>query len=340
MLSFNPSRNSGTKVSMFKFLFLVLFGIVVVSLMSSVSYAKTYGRLRVKVVIKESGKPVKDLGVNLVKIESGKTYEKKTNDKGEVVFEKLVAERGKYMVLVGFLNRKGTIMAYIPERYKYYVSIEKGKETYLEVKMVIGGVLTGRLLIKEEDGNIKPLGGKYIFCAGKDFGSMLQKTKDDGKFWCIGAESEYFITLDRDYIRNGTYYFKYFATKVKVKSGEIKDLGDIIAYDFTDGTGIEGYVYSEETGKPIEGASITVTKKVERVSGNFVKLDYIQTDTDKNGYFKATPLPEGEYTVVSYFYDHEKDTRVTEIKLIKVKVVKNKLRKIKIFLKARKKKER
>ncbi len=321
----------------------ILFGVVVVSLLSSVSYAKTYGRLRVKVVIKESGKPVKDLGVNLVKIESGKTYEKKTNDNGEVVFEKLVAERGKYMVLVGFLNRKGTIMAYIPERYKYYVSIEKGKETYLEVKMVIGGVLTGRLLIKEEDGKIKPLGGKYIFCAGKDFGSMLQKTKDDGKFWCIGKESEYFVTLDRNYIRNGTYYFKYFATKVKVKSGEIKDLGDIIAYDFTNGTGIEGYVYSKETGKPIEGASITITRKVERVSGNFVKLDYIQTDTDKNGYFKATPLPEGEYKVTIDVLDYIEKKKNRELKyeeydkyimsIKKVKVVKGKKRKIIIKMK-------
>ncbi len=350
MLKINLSRTSGKVFSLlfnFKFLFVVLFGVVIVSLLSSVSYAKTYGRLRVKVVMKDTGKPVKGLGVTVFCIENNKEYHAKTNEKGIAVFEKLIPRKGKwdYEVFAGLINIKGSILAYVPERYRNYVKIEEGKEVYIEIKMILGGVLTGRLLIKEEDGSIKPLAERFIYCVGENTGSMLHETKKDGKFWCIGNEGEYFITLDRDFIRKGIYYFKYFATRVKVKSGEIKDLGDIIAYDFTDKTGIEGYVYSKETGKPIEGAHIVISKKVERVKGSIVKLDFIKIGTDKNGYYRAAPLPEGVYNIWIDVWDYienkkGKDLEDEEYKkyylvIKKVEVRKGKLKRLDIRIRTK-----
>ena len=318
-----------------RFVLLFLFIAVMIVGIVSDSYCTVYGRLKVRVIKKDTEKAVAKLSVYVFDIESGKQYKGITDNKGYVVFEKLRAKR-RYKVMPMFENIEGSKLAYVPERYVYFVDIAPGKAHYITVKLVLGGLLTGKLLIKDEKG-VKPLKGKYIYCVGKDVGSYLERIREDGKFYCIGRESEYFITLDRDYKRGKTNYFRYFKTKVKVKMGEIRDLGDIIAYDFTDKTGIEGYVYSKETDKPIEGASIIISKKVERFKGVYVKLDYISTETDKNGYFNASPLPEGEYNVNSYLYSLEENKTVTEYKTIKVvKVNKGRRAKINIFLKYKK----
>jgi len=259
------------------------------------SYGVVYGRLSGRVVRKSTGEGLE--GVTIFVSSRDKIFcDKKlvSDNKGYFRVEKLHPQR--YFITISHYSLKDKPGQYLmPEKDPIYFQIKPGEEKFIKVEERLCGTAFGRVLIKDKNG-INPIVDETVVLRAKiQRHSMKAVTNEQGKYMVGGFNGEYFIEVS---IERGKAYHTKYLTKIKLEEGKRKELPDIV-FDFTNKTGVEGYVYSESSGNPIEGAHINFGKEVEVFDNVTRGLEFCGISTDSNGYFYAHPLPVG---IIKVFY--------------------------------------
>jgi len=268
----------------------VLLGLVLIFcliLFVEFSYGVVYGRLSGRVVRKSTGEGLE--GVTIwIDSQDRFHYSKKviTDKDGYFRVEKLYPQR--YLLYISGTN------GLLPEKHVITVQLKSGEERYIEVAEELAGRITGSVLIKDKNG-IRPLSGVIVCLRGKTHRHpMYFKTKEDGKYILLGLEGEFFIEVK--YNKEKLIYKKY-VTKIYLGKGQEIKQPDIV-FDFTNKTGVEGYVYSENSDRPIEDVNVCFYRDEEVFKNINKTLVYCEVYTDSNGYYNAYPLPYGEINIL------------------------------------------
>ncbi len=325
------SRNSGTKVSMFSFLFnfkflfnfRFLFVVMFFVVMSLNLSAFVSSRIEGVVVDKETGKPIEGAKVmvcgNVLGFEL-QCKETKTDERGFYAIEKLIRE-GKYYVRVFKDGYVSNIEEYQLDSYlfhkmieKYEFEIKKGDIKRINIGLERGGDI--ELKVNKKDKN-----GLNIYSGGLDI--KVYKKYEEGdpeptrKYGGYIIRDRYFDRVNGNgrnlKIRNLKPSDKYFlkirgrkktyvtwpvrVDNVIVRKGEVTKVECVFDLDKTGA--IEGRILRD--GEPVATLMVFLTRVDENYSEGFSDLYDI---TSKDGKFSFKLLPQGLYEI-SYFHRDE-----------------------------------
>jgi hypothetical protein len=145
----------------------IVFVLISQKLLLCQSYSNVYG----KVVDEESKKPVANVNVSLNNVfdENNYMYRTLTNESGEFVFNKLVADDFEYELRINYIENmnKLTGLSCYDQTYKITFKLEKGKNLVLKpVKLKKGAQITG--VVKLFDGTILKVATLYFNIVDKN----------------------------------------------------------------------------------------------------------------------------------------------------------------------------
>jgi hypothetical protein len=243
-----------------------------------------YGSISGMVTDHDSG--IKIPGV-VVRISGcGKEPETTTNQQGKYSFKML--SPGEYRISF-FPNHP-----YASDYLRQKIKVKAGKNVVFNKKIVIGGSIKGRVL--KADGN--PLKGIIVsvYCPVVEVNyNTTAVTKADGSYsfgnvFPSDNHHKYRVSAKLD--------IKGFPPKeqqdIIVEKGKQTTLNDII-FDFNDVTGIEGYVTSACDEGPLENASISISKEIDKLNNKYDPIGVL--NTNKDGYFYWRNLEPGNYRI-------------------------------------------
>lgn len=215
----------------------------------------------------------------------GKDHETKTNQQGKYFFRML--KPGEYKISF-FPNHP-----YASDFFKQKIEIKAGKHVVFDKEIMIGGSIKGRVL--KADGT--PLKGIIVsaYCPGEVDYHTTDVTKADGSY----SFGNVFPSDDYHKYRVSAFLeIPGFPSKeqkdIIVDKGKQTIVNDFI-FDYNDVTGIEGYVTSAFDEGPLENASISISKEIDKLDNKYDPVGVLKTN--KNGYYYWRNLEPGNYRI-------------------------------------------
>lgn len=281
---------------------------------------------RIKGVVKdaETGEAIENVKVYLFIYREGSYarqphYETVTDKNGKFVFDQL--KNNRYFVMC---EHEDYLLS-IPERKLTFrdlssivdlFDLHQGQIKHLEIRLIKGGKIKGRVLLKDENG---VSGAEFvsIFLENKQVRNkrdlLIPQFDSNGSF-LIGS-----LIPDNNYrIRIVTPGFPEFETDLSVKKGETTYIEH--TFDATDNTGVFGTVTFN--GKPHDDCGV-------RLYHLSAEKTIARTDTDDNGKYVIKNVPVGDYCVIFSYTDENK---IFQQKEINIEIKKSEMKHIDIDL--------